>query len=142
MSSLAQVLRDGDFIRKTADETVNNSAAMQNDDELLFAIAANETVFFDFLLLWTSPAAADLDLDWTIPAGASLIWNIGNNIGANIHSAPFMIISDGFKRGLTFKGVARAGATAGTCQMRWAQTVATVGNTTIHLDSYLSLWRR
>ena len=43
-------------VRKTADETVNNSNALQNDNHLLLALAANEVwqVELTLLLLSTS----------------------------------------------------------------------------------------
>jgi hypothetical protein len=41
-----KAMSDVQIIRKTADETVNNSAVLQNDDELLFPIGANEVLVF------------------------------------------------------------------------------------------------
>ena len=47
-------------IWKTADETVNNSIAVQDDNHLSFSIAANEIWEFRIVLIHIGNATADL----------------------------------------------------------------------------------
>ena len=62
-------LLDTKVIRKSADETVNNSTTLQDDDELLFPIAANEVWYFEFFLLIQSSADMEVaDWKWAISA--------------------------------------------------------------------------
>lgn len=56
---------------KAADESVTSSTTLQNDDDLLFAIAASETWVGSIVLFYEGPTAADIKLAFTFPAGAT-----------------------------------------------------------------------
>ena len=51
--------------------TVNNSTALQDDDDLTFAIAANETWHVRMPLIVTTNTAADFKLMIDVPAAAA-----------------------------------------------------------------------
>lgn len=77
-------------VRKTADESVTSSTTPQNDDELFFAIAANEIWAVDFsIFYWAANTTPDINVRVTAPAGASggygsmgLARSITSNVGS------------------------------------------------------------
>ncbi len=58
------------FVTKTANQTVNNSAVLQNDNELLFTIGANETWVFNIDFSAISQTTPDIKFAMTAPGGA------------------------------------------------------------------------
>ena len=56
---------------KSANETVTSSTALQNDNELLFAIDANKTLAFDFVLFVSGFVGGEIKTSFTIPAGVT-----------------------------------------------------------------------
>ncbi|MEZ6330645.1 MAG: hypothetical protein R3B12_01370 [Candidatus Saccharimonadales bacterium] len=56
---------------KTTNETVNNSATLQNDDELKFSIGADETWTYRFVLQANSGTTPDFRFAVTAPSGAT-----------------------------------------------------------------------
>jgi hypothetical protein len=135
-------------VRKTADETVNNSNVMQNDDELLLAIAANEVWAFDLVLFYASATATpDGKYQITGPAGSTLRYHVaeeeeGTAIGfaGGIYTSTGAVVTAADSTATTwvhFKGHIVNGANAGNLQLTWAQLNATVENTKILANSYL-----
>ena len=135
-------------VRKSADETVNNSAVLQNDDHLLFAIAASETWVGSFVVFHTGDSTADINLAVTVPSGATLLaemmaaapttsavqtWNGVTASGASL-GTPGLIAAT--NSSVIYFSVGN-GATPGNVQLQWAQAVATVANTTVKAGSHL-----
>ncbi len=61
---------------KTADETVTNSAILQDDNELKFNVGANQTWLIDYTLIVTGiDTIADIKFHMTNPGGATAYWN-------------------------------------------------------------------
>ena len=133
-------LTDVKFVCKAADETVNNSIVMQNDDHLFFAVAANEIWAFELQLILQQDndgaAYAKHKYAFSVPA-ASII-----NRMPLYHTIPPGIIvdatgtvnlgSDGLPVQLYWaKFLYRGGANAGTVQMQWAQQIAKICDTKI-----------
>ena len=134
------------IVRKTADETVNNSTTLQNDDELLFAVAANEVWEFELLALINSSAVADIKFQFTGPSGSSIYqFNVGENAATtDFISAvePGGPVSDVRGQGLAMinailRGIIVNGATAGNLQVQWAQNTAEVSDTKVLTNSIL-----
>lgn len=144
-------------VRKSADESVNNSTVLQNDDHLLWSVAANEVWAFTAFLYFTI-ASGNPAPKWTftMPAsGAGEYWAAGlqanidsESNGANSFQA-FAQMSTTLTwsvTGLTSFGVVlignfRNGANAGTVQFQWAQSSAVASNTTLKTGSYFDLKR-
>ena len=60
-------------VRKTADETVNNSTTLQNDDHLQLALAANDIYLVELFLLQQSPSLnSDFKCGWSYPAACTI----------------------------------------------------------------------
>jgi len=134
-------------IRKVADETVNNSAALQDDDELLFAIGANEVWLME-LAAFINEADATPGFDWAFTGPAGTVNTVAlmalyNADGTIVQGAIPLLTGFGASLAvdtsvLSVKGIVRNGATAGTIQFKWAQQVAHASNTKVLLDSWLA----
>ncbi|MBI3335791.1 MAG: hypothetical protein HY001_04835 [Candidatus Portnoybacteria bacterium] len=138
-------------VRKTVDETVNNSATLQNDDELFLPMAANETWFFNLFIQHIGNSTADFKLTLTVPSGATINWNFS---GVSYSEIDAFAVTDsvttsggspGVNPGATntgarivpITGVVINGSTAGNLQLQWAQNTATAVDTKVLTNSYL-----
>lgn len=136
---------------KTADQTVNNSATLANDDVLKFAVAASARYYVRAQLLVTSlGTTSDLKVAWTMPSGAS-----GSHWAANAT----YVASGSSSTAVTAAGTAIAvgsanvtypveleanfviSTTAGTVQMQWAQNTQTEEDTKVLAGSHLLVTR-
>jgi hypothetical protein len=131
------------IVRKTADEPVNNSTALQNDDELLLAMAANEVWEIDLNLIFQSTAVAGLKLIPTVPAAC-----VGYQHGVYIDTTPALVLTKVALVTVSVQGIAANsmlclrytvinGANAGNFQIQWAQMVAEATNTIVRANSML-----
>ncbi len=123
---------------KTADETVAVSTVLQNDDHLFFAIGANEVWHFEIVLRITTTGgnpSGEFNMDFTTPAGATghYIWIKPGGGGSVISFATVQGITVGVNADVVvlIEGVVINGGTAGTFQLRWAQTSAFAGTSVI-----------
>jgi hypothetical protein len=129
-------------IYKSADETVNNSDTLQNDDHLTFAVGANEVWAVELFVKFTSSADADFQYYFGVPAGAtfqgwaSYEYGVIGNSTSNT-SATFVPGDGSTIKGDTFKGVIENGATPGDVVFRWSQRVAEVSDTKVLKGSYI-----
>ena len=139
-ATTASTLSNKATVIKQSDETVNNSDALQNDDELLYALTANQQIAFELLLLYNTTNAAGLKIGWTVPAGATLTWGGTwyNNTGDPVTVANYTAASTAaFYGSSTAPQVARVhgyitnGATPGNLQLQWAQYAATAVNSKV-----------
>jgi len=137
------------IIRKTSDETVNNSTALQNDDELTFAIGANEVWDVTLTLLFNTPANADIKIGFAHPVGcvffgASARRDANNAVQVGSVGEASVIDYNGTATP-TCQGMIRFvvvnGANAGNFVIQWAQYVAQVADTKVLTNSYLVLNR-
>ena len=130
---------------KGVDETVNNSIALQLDDELKFTVNKNKAYFVEFNLRFTSSQSADLKVGLQIPSGATYRIAFGSATG--LWSA-----STGTSGGqtLTFGGfgtttpvvanffvVVYTGSSSGTVGLLWAQNNTDNTDTTVDSASLL-----
>jgi hypothetical protein len=141
---------------KSADETVNNSSTLQNDDELLFSVSANKTYLVDLYLRLNGGVTPDFKFAWSLPAGASYNWAAegeGGSGGINIYWSPkdtaqgsqqalstttFSVNgSANTPQGLHLTAILMIAGTAGTATLQWAQNVATVADSKVLANSIL-----
>ncbi len=135
----------GDLFIKTADETVNNSDTLQDDDHLSFSLAANEHVLVEVHFIHTSTSVADLKIGMTVPAGCSVLWNESTGLGAPLTESQTLDVDDfnatvDIGTNLTFTVL--NGATAGTFQLQWAQQTAEATNTVLQEGSCMIVHRQ
>ena len=133
-------------IVKTADETVNNSTTLQNDNHLLFALVANTTYEVDLVLLHNSTSTTpDFKLGWTVPSGCVMFWasvtsNAWGSFGGTALSGAGDTKTAGSisgTGGAIFKALVRNGANAGNIQLRWAQNTADASDSKLLKHSHL-----
>jgi len=139
-------------IRKSADELVDNSITLQNDDDFSFAIAANENWVGRFVLIFDDEgggATPGVRLGLSLPSGCVF----------RAYSAFYDTSSDGFGKlqsestnpffqlDINLQSVHQDyiivefsidnGSTAGTVQLQWAQNTANTNGTIMVLESYM-----
>jgi len=146
------------IVRKTADEIVNNSTTLQNDDHLLLAIAANEVWLINLFLLWTSPTTGHyLKTGWSYPTDCSIKWGPEMKVSSSNVSYWSHAASNTYKLalltetstlldslsanaaicGLRLTAIVINGANAGTLNFQWAQGYATAEDTKVLTNSCL-----
>lgn len=132
-------------ITKTVQEQVNNNT-FQPDDELTFAINANETWTFRFYVQATSPTAADIKFSVSAPTGATCSYGAGDYDNASSISdlacdaSTGIIATSNGPEIYEVTGTVFNGANAGNVTLNWAQN-ATSGTTTVHDGSYVLAMR-
>lgn len=137
-------------IRKASTESVTSSAVLQNDNDLVFAIAANEVWVADYRLFVTGATTGDIQWDWSVPAGCSgthgqhslLLATTAStsDIEANAEVALSTAGSAGIIAGETMVLISAVfvnAGTAGNVQFRWAQQTSSGTATNVLANSYL-----
>ena len=151
--------RDVTVVLKAADETVTNSATVQSDDHLLFAVSANAKYLVEFKLFVSQNAnsvGADFKFGFSLPASAS--WSGGDGLpdptvgttaagdgnwtAVLAASAATRVCgldgNSGNITGLSFTVLIVTAGTSGTVTLQWAQNTATAGvGTTVKANSWL-----
>lgn len=135
---------------KAANESVNNSTTLQDDDHLQFPIGANEIWVVELGMHYNSGTTPDLKIEVSGPAtmfGRIGVLGLNGSLAAIAASVTESIAvpiggqgggTDGFVLG---KGVFENGGTPGTLRLRWAQNTADASNTIMYLHSWLIAWR-
>jgi len=138
------------IIVKVADETVNNSDVLQDDDELFFSVGANENYGVRLVLLENSAANADIKIKFEVPVAATFSFagsyrDAGNTDRAfgTYEAANTLDLSGaaGDRCPIVLEGVYRGGANAGTFQLTWAQNTAQASDTKVLAGSYFWITR-
>ncbi len=127
-------------VYKSADETVNNSATLQNDDHLSFAIGANEVWGITLQVLFTSGATPDIKFGWSVPSGTTMSWNVGASFDSAIvstESETYALSGGSGLRTAVIYGTIFGNTTAGNVTLRWAQDTANASDTVVKLGSHL-----
>lgn len=148
---------------KPGDQSVTNSAALVDDNDLQFAVSANKNYWFEFLLYVTANStAADLKITFdgtggTAPVGASAFWGVEtlsnavpawiapltsgsptavNDFGSTLGIGTSSVTTT--RQGVRITGFVAVGANGGTLCLRFAQNTATTATTvTIKANSIL-----
>jgi len=136
----------GLIVPKTANEVVNNSDALQDDDELFFPIAANEVWEAEFIIyaLQGASNAPNFKYAITTPALSTVFyWRVGPDdagtlvfqIGIASGSGLSADLNSGTERVIHIKCLVINGVNAGNVQLQWAQNTATAVATTVKASS-------
>lgn len=127
------------IIVKAANETVNNSDTLQNDDELFFKALTNSTYVISVMIHTTQQSSSDFRCGFSGPAGTVGTWISEAEVSSGIGGSNRLIhgIFDGSSSGTTgtgmipLKGVLATGATAGIVYFMWAQRSAEAEDTIV-----------
>lgn len=134
-------------VTKTADESVTNSAVLQNDDELLFATVSGATYRVELSLIYGSPAGGATP-DIKVASGEDgntrgawlMIGNSTSDTGQSTNNSHNQSSTIAFgtaagNRGAWASGVYLAGGA--TFRILWAQNTAGLNATIVRAGSYL-----
>ena len=133
---------------KLADETVNNSNTLQNDDALLFAVSTNDRWGFIIQVVFTGHVDGDIKFAITTPGGTHCNWTgVGYTGGTltqftiiNATTSQAVDTNGATERSLVIIGEARTTA-AGNMQLQWAQSTAHASDTKVLAGSWLVAWK-
>lgn len=144
--------------RKTTDTSRSSTATPAPDEHLLFSVEANAVYAWEGWLKYFADPAADLQVDFTVPAGSLGEWNgfgAGSGTAGVAVTAGYMIRTEAndvsqtrnyygstdSTHGLLLHGLLRVGSTAGTFSLDWSQGTSNAIATVVHTDSWLRLQR-
>lgn len=137
---------------KASDETVNNNT-FQDDDDLNFAVAANDVWHFKLVLLYSTTPTPDIKFTFTVPAAGAIRFITSGDVGGSTigtggiamawTAATIAIIQPhSVSTGIVIvEGIYIGGANAGTVQLQWAQNVTDAGDTKVLTGSSLLAWK-
>jgi len=146
---LLSTLQTVQTIWKTADETVNNSATLQDDDALILALSASTTYRFEFELWYSTGAVPDFQFvpaytgtqtatyhltSFTVPAGTT-------STREEVHTSfsTYNATAGGGTHGWArVEGILITNA-AGNLKIQWAQNTADASDTKVLAGSRLSV---
>jgi hypothetical protein len=135
---------------KSLDETVNNSATLQNDDALVIAVNSTAKYEVTGLVAYNSGTTPDIKFAFTAPASATFLWccdalDTGASGVTGTVSRQKLAITDSLGVGGTgndliakISGILVVAGTAGNLQLQWAQNTANASNTIVRAGSYLT----
>jgi hypothetical protein len=145
-----------DYVVKPASETVTASTTLQDDDDLLYSLAASSTYEVEVFLIVSNSTAGDVKTAFSIPSGAT-----GSRlcVGPTDTAAAFTSRTQTQMR-LTAHGWATSVAyqidtsnvvivergiivtsSAGTLKLQWAQNASSGTGTKVETNSYLKITR-
>lgn len=124
------------FARRTSD-VAYTVPSLVNDGELVISLTANDVFDFEAMVAYDGAQPnADLQVAFTVPAGASIRWSVirgGNSnyapqsitaSGASISDIPVNSSSPGDDMTVYVRGIVVMGGTAGTLQLQAGTTTA------------------
>jgi len=130
-------------VYKTADEVVANSNTLQNDDHLLFAVAANEIWFFILMFKAVEDTSPGGNIKWAfaVPTNGTisrfLTWSTtgaamvnGTTAASDTNLADAILY---YMHAYHYVG----GDTAGNVQFQWAQNTSGAPNTRVKQNSFI-----
>lgn len=131
-------------VRKTADETVNNNETLQNDDDLVIAVGANE-VWLIHMVIYSLRITGDPDgkFAFAVPAGGAMVgWEAWSKPTSQLvqkdYTAENLItIAPNNTYRAWMHGMYIGGVNAGNLQFQWAQETATAEDTKILAKSFM-----
>ena len=139
------------FVRKSADEVVTSSTALQADDHLTVSIPANQTYEFDIVMYVTTNNATNGGMQFTVvsPAGSTVFLSSSKTSTANVGEG--IITASGATDNISsltttlnkviLKGYVANAGTAGSVTVQWAQQSSSANETRVKVGSYLKATR-
>jgi len=152
IADLARVDNDVRFIRKAADQTVNNSTTLVNDTELVFTVYPNKTYVAEFDVFYNSSAVSDIKLSAFAPAGSTGRFSFGGPRYLDTGTVGGTGLSD-INTTLPVGGLGsiaatrlvasfNVGTTGGTAGISWAQNTAEVSDTSVLAGSSVRIFAK
>lgn len=139
------------FARKTADESVTNSTAFQDDDQLLVPVVSGGVYKVEGFFVYNTPSAAGIKLQLTGPVGVGLWGFTGlSNSGGTVDTGSIRMSASTNGVGSSRLGGASNDIFAvvsgtflptasGSLVFQWAQNTANATPTVVRANSWLSV---
>ncbi len=140
---------------KPSNTTVTNNATLGVDPHITLPVVANAQYLLDGYLDYDGTfGAGGIQLDWSVPAGASMRWaplgnasadttqkytSNGTPVGSAVAAGTYG--TGGQHNTLSPRGYLATAGTAGNITLRWAQAAASAGGTTLYANSWVRLHR-
>ena len=129
-------------IRKTVTESLSSNTTLQDDDHLLFAVAANEVWAWQSVVSVTCDASGGIKFTFTAPSGATGHWNYRTPAPVGSSGGPAFTTTTAHTVTMTsgphdLSGVVVNGATPGNITFQWAQQASSGAATQVLVDSFL-----
>lgn len=152
---------DSEFVRKTSDESLNNSATLQADNELTFPVAASEEWEFEFNVVYLGNTTGDFRCGLKFPTSPTeisyfidgIISSLANDGGSGVSgdrgithaiadAVSGAILGAGTNKSVArLHGFVRNGSNAGSVTLWWAQGTSDGTNTTVKAGSWVRAFR-
>jgi hypothetical protein len=134
---------------KSSTESVTSSTTLQDDDELVIALAANSDYWIDGIIFYDAGTVGDIKIQFTGPASATCaLALIGISTGAAgggdyahgtytafSNTSSFGGTGAGDMRSILVGGMVHIAGTAGNFRFRWAQDTSSSGATRVFAPS-------
>lgn len=128
---------------KTADESISNNAAVQDDDHLVAPVLASTTYRFRLVIFFVTAATPDYRFTLTGPAGSTVFfsWQEAANGGADVAGGTDVTINvtDTAQHMIVITGQITVAGTAGNLTYRHAQSVSNATATVTKKGSYMQI---
>ncbi len=149
-SGTTRVLPGMQIIQKGADETVNNSTTLQDDDHFTGIVMLSSKRYRVVLRAEVSQSSAtpDFKANLAIPSGSFLsvkmsmlnVTNSNNVYGAGNTSSSDAVSCDATTNHITVEWIVDVNVGASDAKIQWAQNTANASNTTLTADSTLEVY--
>lgn len=134
---------------KAASETVNNSATLQNDDDLVIAVEASAIYQVAGVITFSSGTTPDFKFGWTVPSGTiidGVVTDLPNGAGTNeiktfSESGSTLLSATGSDVAASILFTIVTSSTAGSVQLQWAQNTMDASNTVLRAGSGWTITR-
>jgi hypothetical protein len=141
-------------IYKNTTQIVNNTTTLTSDDELEYSLLAKQRAFFRFHIFFTSATTADIKFAINAPVGSTIQYAPTQSV--RITGSDTLTVQPMLGNGGTFSvgagglttadarlceiaGIVETNGTAGLLDLKWAQGIAEVSDTSVLLGSYLEI---
>lgn len=133
------------YVRKTSTTTITANTTLASVSAFSLPMVASAIYRFEMQAVYSSPVAAALKLQLSVPSGSSATWSaVGPGSAYDRLSAVNTAVLDGAgateKVGL-LRGYVTVGATAGNLALLAAQNTSDAGNTVITTNTSMTLMR-
>jgi hypothetical protein len=133
---------------KSANQIISSQTTLVNDADMRFPVAANSIYEFHVYLRYASPTGGDWKSSFTVPAGATAIFQrfgtdasgilVGTGENLDTNSVTSQGQGASTHQNAQFWGTIVTASTAGNLIFQWAQNTSNAGNTTLFANSYLT----
>jgi len=136
------------YARSTGNETVNTSSTLQDDDQLVIALAASTNYAFQCYISYNSGTTPDIKFAFTVPSGATIRWGAPSARfePTGTASVSTSVTASGSSLGFTgdasndldvlLTGTVANSTNAGNLTLQWAQQTSTASDTIRRANSW------